>query len=122
VRADVEEARGLQGLDIDLACADTLAPANLPIGLIKMDIEGGEPRALRGMQRIVSSYKPVIVTEFNPYCLRHMDESDPADYLRQLRGYGYRLYEDGEFLAGSGREFVYKGQTETVNLVCVPAH
>jgi FkbM family methyltransferase len=120
VRPDVEVARGLDSVEIELACADSLVPEDRRIGLIKMDIEGGEPRALRGMQRIVGRDRPVIVTEFSPDCLIRIDESDPADYLRQLRDLGYRVYEDVDFLAASGREFVYAGGSQTVNLVCVP--
>lgn len=120
VRDGVDTAQGLEGMEIELARADSLVPDDLRIGLVKMDIEGGEPRALRGMERIVSRDRPILMTEFNPYCLRHMDESDPADYLAQLRAHGYRLYEDAEFLASGNREFVYDPNGETVNLVCLP--
>ena len=35
------------------------------IDLIKMDIEGGEYNALRGMKEVIQKMKPVIIMEYN---------------------------------------------------------
>jgi len=118
-QTDESVAKGLKGLQVKLARVDDLVPEDIHIGLVKMDIEGGEPRALAGMERIVRRDRPFVVTEFNPYCLRHMNGTDPADYLRQLRNYGYTLYEDLEF-QNNGKEYVYDGTEAGTNLACVP--
>jgi FkbM family methyltransferase len=120
IRDDLEVTKGLTGQEIETTLVDNLIPEQDRIGLIKMDIEGCEPRALRGMHKIVSRDRPFILTEFNSYCLQHMSEADPADYLRQLRDHGYRIYEHTVYLADRNREFTYEGDTATVNLACVP--
>lgn len=62
----------------------------------------------------------MIVTEFNPFCLRHNDGSQPEAFLRQLCAAGYRIYEDAALIAGGeAKEFSYSSET-TVNLVCLP--
>jgi FkbM family methyltransferase len=69
---------------------DTLAgePA---IHFIKMDIEGHEPIALRGLARMIAAHDPILLTEFNPRCLARTGH-EPIDYLRQLFGH-YRSLE-----------------------------
>src|ERR1700730_8339593 len=39
------------------------------IDLVKMDIEGGEFRALRGAQEMLSRFRPIVVAELNAACL-----------------------------------------------------
>ena len=118
---DAQVTAGLEGMGIELTRVDDLIPPQSKVGLIKMDIEGSEPFALRGMTRIVTHDRPVIFTEFNPYCLRHMNESDPAQYLTQLRTYGYKLFEVLDFLQQSKQEYDYRGGDVTTNLVCIPS-
>ena len=62
------------------------------IDVVKMDIEGHEPFALKGMERIIKQWSPTIFTEFNPSCLRDFAKVNPLDYLSALRGYGYQLH------------------------------
>jgi FkbM family methyltransferase len=62
------------------------------IDLIKMDIEGAEGRALRGMQQLIRQHHPIIFSEFNPTSLPVISEIAPADYLNLLRAPGYDLF------------------------------
>ena len=74
------------------------------------------------MQRILQRDRPVLLAEFNPYCLRNMNESDPAEYLAQLRSYNYRVLDMADYLRGSDQQFEYHptaGETLT-QLVCLP--
>jgi hypothetical protein len=58
--------------------------AHLPsIDIIKMDIEGHEPHALRGCMALIRKHNPILFTEFNPRCLAASDH-DPLDYLKQI--------------------------------------
>ncbi|HWE35033.1 MAG TPA: FkbM family methyltransferase, partial [Isosphaeraceae bacterium] len=61
------------------------------IHFIKMDIEGHEPFALRGLARTIAAHGPILLTEFNPRCLARTGH-EPIDYLRQLFGH-YRTLE-----------------------------
>jgi FkbM family methyltransferase len=62
------------------------------IDLIKLDIEGAEARALRGMAAIVRRHQPVIFTEFGPRGLEVASGVRPRDYLEHLRALGYALF------------------------------
>ena len=72
---------------------------------IKMDIEGGEPAALRGMKRIVADFRPCFLFENN---------SGAAETTELLRQAGYRV---GSFDA-RGRLTDHGG---TINLFALPA-
>ncbi len=60
------------------------------IHMIKMDIEGHEPFALRGLARTIAAHDPILLTEFNPRCLSRTGH-EPIDYLRQLLAHYRRL-------------------------------
>ncbi|TQI72708.1 FkbM family methyltransferase [Bosea sp. AK1] len=54
------------------------------VGLIKMDIEGGEPAALRGAKRILSEDRPALYIE------AHDDEALEV-LMKELRAFDYEL-------------------------------
>ena len=63
------------------------------IDLIKIDIEGSEVAALRGMKRLLSKYKyPPIYIELNAYALFQQNES-PISLLNEAYEHGYTAYE-----------------------------
>ncbi len=66
------------------------APADAPM-LLKLDIEGHEPFALRGLARTIESRRPAIITEFNAEMLA-CHGSGPAELLGLFRDRGYRGY------------------------------
>ena len=60
--------------------------ANLSrLDFVKLDIEGQEPAALRGLQRLVAIHQPTLLVEFNPRCLSHHREDESAflDWILQ---------------------------------------
>lgn len=70
---------------------DLLADAG-PLDVLKMDIEGAESRALRGMERLIQATRPVIFTEFSPILIEAVSHVTPQSYLEMLIGHGYDLY------------------------------
>jgi FkbM family methyltransferase len=58
------------------------------VDFVKMDIEGGEFRALRGAQEMLSRFRPIIVAELNAVCLAR-DHRKPEDVFALLQGLGY---------------------------------
>ena len=50
------------------------------LDLVKMDIEGHEPPALRGLSRLLVKHRPGLVVEFNPECLA-VQQQDPRECL-----------------------------------------
>lgn len=70
---------------------DDLLAAEPKIDVIKMDIEGHEPIALKGMQNILRQHHPILLTEFHPHAIQTNANADPSDYLDALLGLGYEL-------------------------------
>jgi FkbM family methyltransferase len=54
------------------------------IDVVKLDIEGSEPRALEGMRDLIPRHRPVLLSEFSPELIRLVSARDPGDYLDAL--------------------------------------
>jgi len=61
------------------------------VDLIKLDIEGHEPRAIEGARGLIEKHRPTLLTEFNPRCLCEVGSIEPIDYAEQLLSYHFRL-------------------------------
>src|SRR2546425_1218284 len=62
------------------------------VDVVKMDIEGAEPRALEGMRPLIDTGKAaMLVVEFAPENLRRGGR-EPSDFLRQLKILGLQVY------------------------------
>jgi FkbM family methyltransferase len=119
VRRSVDPEAGQR---VPLRRIDDLIPAGTAIQLVKMDVEGFEPFALRGMQRIVNESKPAILVEFNPPALRFDGEDAPDRLLEWFRSRSYEVYEAEAFGRGDTRPFDYPASGDRfTNLVCLPA-
>ena len=66
------------------------------VDFIKMDIEGSEPKAIKGMKKIILSNPNLkIVTEFNQYAIKSVDSS-PQEFLELLDEMGLEFKEIDE--------------------------
>ena len=101
--ATSDEYAYVQGVKLDDLLRD-----EPKITLIKMDIEGHERIALRGMQGILKKHRPILITEFSPHDLSKDSPQAAAEYLGEIRQSGYALAvieENGairEFAAETG--------------------
>ena len=55
------------------------------LDLVKIDVTGLEPRALRGLERNLARFRPILLSEFHPWAIERASGSAPLDYLRWLR-------------------------------------
>jgi FkbM family methyltransferase len=114
----IEQAEDFPGavMEVPMVTIDQIVPEEKRIGLVKMDIEGNEPFALRGMARILERDRPILFTEFLPHAMG----VKPAEHLPWLRSLGYELYEVGEFLRGAKRAYEFQEGEPSTNLICLP--
>jgi FkbM family methyltransferase len=65
------------------------APGRLDV--VKLDIEGAEPRALKGMARLIETYRPQLLLEFAPTLIERTSQAEPGAFLELLINWGYGL-------------------------------
>ena len=94
----LREARGRFERVPSLAL-DTLFEGAERLDLVKIDIAGMEPPALRGLGRTLERLRPVLVSEFHPWAIERAAGERPIDYLQWLR----RLYPAVTVLHRDGR-------------------
>lgn len=70
------------------------------IDIIKIDIEGHEPFALRGLEKTIAKHCPIITSELHPYLLKQHSKTEPLDYLFQIESLGYTLSVIGDDVKG----------------------
>ena len=76
---------------------DWFKTSGLPkIDLIKIDIEGSELAALKGMKEVLQKQKPVLMVEINPETLKmfNLKPLDIYDYLKQFNFEGFLILEN----------------------------
>ncbi len=62
------------------------------VDIVKLDIDGGEPRALDGMDRLVRRHRPVIFVEYAPVCIQLVSRVAPETVLDYFYARDYDLY------------------------------
>jgi len=62
------------------------------IDLVKLDIEGAEPRAWAGMRQLVKKHRPGLLFEFSPELIRVTSHTPPEALLDSILEAGYQLY------------------------------
>ena len=102
---------------------DILNEYNLDkIDIIKMDIEGGEIKALRGMNDTIKKNQVVLITEYAPFYFE-----DPTELIRIIEEVGfktiYNLFDNGKvelFDYNNINRYIPEGKniTSNTNLVC----
>lgn len=92
------------------------------VDFIKIDIEGSEPAAIRGMSTLITRHHPIIFSEINEYWLKDRAKTGAQQYLDQLRSFHYRVYDIRAIMK---KEFVELkrinlGILDTIDVICIP--
>ena len=88
------------------------------IDFVKIDIEGHEPSALRGMQQLLKNDSPMILTEINEYWLNRAGSS-AVQYISLLRSLDYELFKLDDELSPLGN-YRPADALENINVVGLP--
>ncbi len=90
---DDENAFLTQRLPVVTTTLDRFAAReSLPrIDLVKVDIQGSEPRMIRGAEKSFERYGPDVLMEVAPWELR-FEGMTGGDLIRQMEGFGYEAY------------------------------
>jgi FkbM family methyltransferase len=95
---------GRDVLEVDCGALDEILPAGLAVQLVKIDIQGGEPSAVRGMEAVLArSPGARLLTEFWPHGLA-LAGSSGREYLDLLEDLGFRKIFDVDERAGRAIE------------------
>jgi FkbM family methyltransferase len=95
---------------------DDIIPTGTPVSLIKMDIQGSEFLALKGMDRVLSENKDLIIlSEYAPDYLEKCSGTTSRELQDFFTEKGFRLYflRDGKFVdfdaefRGEGGDDIY---------------
>lgn len=74
---------------VEAVTLDESLPDLPHLDLIKMDIEGAEPRAWQGMTKTIQKHRPIIIFEFSPAAIRLTSQTEPEDFLASI----HELYD-----------------------------
>jgi FkbM family methyltransferase len=78
-------------IDAELVALDEMREDFGEVSLLKLDIEGAEPFALRGAERLLSRDAPTVISEVDPELLAGFD-TEPGEVIAFLSRLGYRAY------------------------------
>lgn len=92
------------------------------VDFIKIDIEGAEPAAIKGMSKLINEHQPVIFSEINEFWLKDRAMTGSQQYLDLLRSFKYRVYDVRAIMK---KEFVELkkidlGILDTMDVICIP--
>lgn len=62
------------------------------VRLLKIDVEGAEPLALAGAERLLKTARPIVIAEIHPEQLARVSNATPASFLEQMAGCGYAAH------------------------------
>ncbi|MCP2169061.1 FkbM family methyltransferase [Goodfellowiella coeruleoviolacea] len=98
VHAQVGDTAAAAGVAVPAVRLDGLAEVTAqPVGLVKIDLQGRDHRALAGLAGVLDRDHPDVVCEFCPEAIEELGD-DPAQVLARYREFGYvpmLLTEDG---------------------------
>ncbi|ABG58043.1 FkbM family methyltransferase [Cytophaga hutchinsonii] len=80
-----------EAYDCTVVSLDAAITDITPISFVKMDIEGAEYFALKGMQQLLLKHKPVILIEINPFFLTGFDIKE-NDLKNLIASHAYKTY------------------------------
>lgn len=60
-----------------------------PVDVMKIDIEGAEPIAMRGARKLLQCQRPIVLCELNPILLEKVSKTTPKAFIDSIEAQGY---------------------------------
>lgn len=116
--------RGRRAVPIEMTSIDDAIGDAKGLALVKMDIQGAEGLALRGMKKVLArNPSAALVIEFWPMGLRGHG-TDPEALIVELRAMGFdvrQILPDGGTVAKAPAQYVRDSESQGApNLLCLP--
>jgi hypothetical protein len=89
----LEQPGHLSAIDVEYVALDNYLPDVANVGFVKVDVEGAEIFALRGMRRLVERCRPVMIVELNEQTLVRANEHTAQQLLDTLKELRYRILD-----------------------------
>ncbi len=85
----------LRSIEVDMTTIDDFLADDLPVDLVKIDVEGHEPYVLMGMERTIERSPSIrIIIEYIDDLLA--DTVSPAEFAKYINGLGFDICEIGK--------------------------
>jgi len=97
----------VQPIDVEVKKLDDLIPENVKLKFIKIDVEGAELKVLRGAERIIRQYKPIIAFEFG---------IGGSDYYNTNADDVYEFFEERNYYLYNYESFLNRASSYTKGL------
>jgi FkbM family methyltransferase len=79
-----------RSVEVEMTTIDTFLPQDLPVDLVKIDVEGHEPFVMRGMKHTIARSPNIrFVIEFADYMLARTVK--PAEFIGYIHDLGFRI-------------------------------
>ena len=82
-----------ESINVPVAQIDTLLSALDEVSFVKLDLEGGEFKALKGAKKLISRTEPLIIFEHGGQEAADYNEYEIGDYLELWANLGYALFD-----------------------------
>ena len=82
-----------ESINVPVVQIDTLLSALDEVSFVKLDLEGGEFKALKGAQKLISRTDPLIIFEHGGQEAADYNEYEIGDYLEFWADLGYALFD-----------------------------
>ncbi len=76
---------GLANYEVQAITLDEILADLSQLDLIKMDIEGAEPRAWQGMIETIKKHRPIVIFEFSPSAIQLTSQVQPEGFLATIQ-------------------------------------
>ena len=113
--------KGYEINDVPIRLIDEIVSSR-KVALIKIDIEGAEPHALKGALNTLRLSKPKILCEVNPICLHDNASMKPEEFLvfmESLNYKGFILNEDGTQGDQIYKEWEFGNEWKNIIFTCL---